>query len=138
MGGPSSRTRAGQKRTESKAVGKSRLRELREEAELSQEELGERAGIHRNTIYNLEKGVTKEITAEGAAALAAALRVRPRDLGLNIRRAAPRSVRFRQLTTEQRQLVDELLTFAPEHFSRIRAALEHVRRSMKRKRSRKA
>jgi len=137
MAGASPRTRAGQKRESGTLSAGSRLRELREKRELTQEQLAELAGMHRNSVYNLEKGISKEISGENAEALAAALGVKPRELGLTIRKSVPRSVRFRQLTPEQRQLIDELMAFPPEQYERIRAALGHVRASMKRARSRK-
>lgn len=95
--------------------------------------------MHRNSIWKIERGITREISKEHATALASALRVRPRDLGLVVRPAvavAPRSVRFRQLTVEQRQLVDELLQLPPELYVKVRAAMERLRSAKRRRRRR--
>lgn len=116
----------------------SRLRQLRKDRELSQKQLAELAGMHPNSIANLERGIAKEVTTEHANALAAALHVQPGDLELAIRPEgpAPRSVRLRQLTRNQRQLIDELLDVPEEHYGTLHAALEQIRRAMKRKRRR--
>jgi transcriptional regulator with XRE-family HTH domain len=114
------------------------LRELRKKRDLSQEQLAKLCGMHRNSIYNFEKGTWKEISSDHAAALAAALRVRPEELGLTIRsKGPPPSVRFRQLTPEQRLLIDELMSLSPGEYEMVRAALEHVRRARRRKRGRR-
>lgn len=135
-------SRTSQKRTEPKPIEPraSRVRQLREKADLSQEQLADLAGMHRNSIWKIENGITKEISEEHAASLASALRARPTDLGLIIRPSvaiAPRSVRFRQLSMEQRQLVDELLALPPEDYRKIRAAFERLRSAKRRKRRRR-
>ena len=136
MRGASSRAGEGSKRNTSEASATSRLRELREEKDFTQEELAERAGMHRNSIYNLEKGISREITAENATALASALRVRPHDLGLAIRtEGVPRSVGFRRLTPEQRQLIDELMSLSPREYEVIREALDRLRAKKRRRKS---
>lgn len=141
MRNTTSRPRAGRKRNaEDRNILTSRLRELRNERGFSQDELAQLAGMHINSIYKLEKGLSKEVSEEHAEALAAALRVRPRDLDLKIRPRAgtgARSVRFRRLTPDQRQLVDELLALPPEKYGVIREAMENVRRALKRKRRRR-
>jgi transcriptional regulator with XRE-family HTH domain len=118
----------------------SRLRQLRKERDLSQKQLAKLAGMHTNSVANLERGISKEVTTEHANALAAALHVQPSDLELVIRPEGPTppSVRLRQLTRQQRQLIDELLTVPEEHYPTLRAALEQIRRSTKRKRRRNA
>lgn len=140
MRGVSSRARAGHKRGGNRVVEVSRLRELRIDRGLSQGELAALAGLHINSIYKIEKGISKEISEEHANSLAAALEVEPDDLGLKIRPrnvVAPRSVRFRKLTVEQRQLIDELMEFPPESYAAIREAMKHARRALERKRRRR-
>lgn len=56
-----------------------RLRDLREKAGWSQEELGFRSGLHRNYIGDIERG-ERNVAVVNIAKLAKALAVRPRDL----------------------------------------------------------
>jgi len=58
--------------------GKS-VRALREERGYSQEELAERAGLHRNYVGGIERG-ERNVALENIAKLAKALAVRTRDL----------------------------------------------------------
>ncbi|SEB54972.1 helix-turn-helix domain-containing protein [Terriglobus roseus] len=58
--------------------GKS-IRTLREERGYSQEELVERAGLHRNYIGGIERG-ERNVALENIGKLAKALAVRSRDL----------------------------------------------------------
>ena len=60
------------------AVGE-RLRELRQKAGLSQEELGFKSGLHRNYIGGIERG-ERNVAIINIGKLAKALAVRPRDL----------------------------------------------------------
>jgi hypothetical protein len=93
--------------------------------------------MHRNSIRKVENGTTREVEAENASALAAALKTSISELGLRIRAAAPaRSVRFRSLSPEQRQIVDDLLSLPPEDYVFIRGAIERLRRKRAKKRSR--
>lgn len=109
---------------------------------MSQQDLADRAGLHRNSVSRFERGIWRQITPEHAAALALALRVKPRDLGLEIRavvpEGAPRSVRFRKLTAEQRRFLDDLMSLPPDEFEFMQAAVEYLladmRRTVKRRR----
>ena len=56
-----------------------RVRQRREKAGLSQEELGFKSGLHRNYIGGIERG-ERNVAVVNIAKLAKALGTRPRDL----------------------------------------------------------
>jgi transcriptional regulator with XRE-family HTH domain len=112
------------------ASNTSQLRALRVARGMTQQELADASEMHRNSIRNIEKGRTKEISAEHASALCAALGAHPHELGVYVRaETKPRpSLRLRQLTIEQRMIVQEILALPPEDFAVLRSALTALRR----------
>lgn len=129
---PTSDKAPGRRPKETATDRQSPLRAARLERELTQQELADRAGMHRNSIMKLETGRTKEVTSENAAALAKVLKTSVADLGLRVRAATEaRSIRIRRLSAEQRQLVDELLSLPPEDFGVIRGTIARLKRKKK-------
>jgi transcriptional regulator with XRE-family HTH domain len=63
----------------SKSLFGKAIRSLREERGYSQEELAERAGLHRNYVGGVERG-ERNVALENIVKLAGALSVRTRDL----------------------------------------------------------
>ena len=61
-----------------------RIRTLREELDISQEELADRAGIHRNYISQIEGG-KRNVSFYNVVRIARALRVSPSSLIESIR-----------------------------------------------------
>jgi transcriptional regulator with XRE-family HTH domain len=60
-----------------------RVRELRQVADMSQEELADRAGLHRTYVGGIERG-ERNVGVLNILRLARALRVRPSDLFLGM------------------------------------------------------
>lgn len=73
-------TNAGERAiTDAKAILAENLRALRQAAGLSQEELADRAGLHRTYISSVERA-QRNITLENIFAIAKALGVAPEEL----------------------------------------------------------
>jgi len=115
------------KNAKQKPVPADGLRRTRIRRGLTQSQLAELVGIHRNSVQNLERGITRKVAPVLAAALAKALDATVEELELRIRPAAPASIRMRQLTPEQRTVVEELLALAPEDFEFIRKTIGNLR-----------
>ena len=62
-----------------KAVFGTAVRSLREDRGYSQEQLAERAGLHRNYVGGVERG-ERNVSLENIVKLAQALSIRTRDL----------------------------------------------------------
>jgi transcriptional regulator with XRE-family HTH domain len=105
----------------------SRLRQARIRKGMTQARLAELAHMHPNSIKNLENGTTREVTAGNAAAIAKALKTPVEDLGLRVRSGAPApSIRMRQITPEQRELLHDILSLSEEQYVALRAALKRI------------
>jgi len=115
------------KKPSRKRVPAEGLRRSRIRRGLTQAQLADMVGIHRNSVQNLERGVTRRVAPALAAALAKALNVTVEELELRVRPAAPASIRMRQLTPEQRAVVEELLTLGPEDFEFVRKTISALR-----------
>ena len=104
------------------------LRKARIRKGLTQAQLAERARMHPNSIKNLENGTTHEVNAGNAAAIAKALKTSVEDLGLRVRSTAVApSIRMRQLSPAQRELLHDILSLPEEQYGALRAALERIR-----------
>lgn len=107
----------------------SRLRQMRIRRGFTQAQLAQLANMHRNSIKNLETGVTREVTAGNAAAIANALNASVEDLGLRVRSSdVPPSIRMRQLTPEQRELLHDIFSLTEEQYAALRTVLARIKR----------
>jgi DNA-binding XRE family transcriptional regulator len=59
-----------------------KVREIREDIGMNISELARRANTSRNTIYNIEKGITKDVSINLAYAIADALKRNEREIFL--------------------------------------------------------
>jgi transcriptional regulator with XRE-family HTH domain len=66
-------------KTSTKTVFGKTVRSIREERGYSQEELAERAGLHRNYVGGVERG-ERNVALENIVKLAGALAIRTKDL----------------------------------------------------------
>jgi transcriptional regulator with XRE-family HTH domain len=113
------------------------VRKTRIQRGLTQRELADLCGMHRNSIQNIERGLTQEINAENAHALSKVLKIAVEDLGLRVRSAATApSIRLRKLTPEQRQIIDELLSLPAEDYGLLRRAIGQLRERRSKRRER--
>lgn len=66
-------------KTQAKIIFGKKLREIRREKGISQEELGFRAGLHRTYIGSIERG-EQSVSVDNVYKLAKALKVKAKDL----------------------------------------------------------
>ena len=122
----SSTTVASRSSRRAQATPGQRVRAARLRADLTQEEVALRAGKHVNTIANLEDDTTPaRLTARGwrtVSDVAAALETTPDALGYSLKRR----VRARELTTEQREVIEDILALPTEDLSAVREMLRRL------------
>lgn len=94
---------------------------------LTQAQVAARARVHVNTIRKIENGVTREVTKQNAAQLSRALKASIEELGLKIRQPVPPSIRLRQLSVEERQLLDEILALPAAGLEAVREVVRVIR-----------
>lgn len=100
-----------------------RVRAARIRANLTQQELADRTRKHVNTIANLEDDdLGPRVTARGwetVSAVATALGTTPEALGYRRKHR----VRARELTVEQRDVIEDILSLPKEELAAIREIL---------------
>ncbi|HEV7922833.1 MAG TPA: helix-turn-helix transcriptional regulator [Thermoanaerobaculia bacterium] len=94
---------------------------------LTQAQVAERARVHVNTIRKIENGTTREVTKQNAAHFSRILRASIEELGLKVRQPVPRSIRVRQLSVEQRELLDDILSLPAATLAAVREAVRAIR-----------
>ena len=111
-----------------------RVRKARVRKSLTQQELADLAGVHVNTIANLEDGTTRERpTKRGFATVekvAAALGTTPQNLGYRKRQTNARA-RLSEMSAEQRAIVEEILGLPSDGLEKVREALAAIERRRK-------
>ncbi len=100
-----------------------RVQQERVRAGFTQQELADRAGCTRNTIANVEGNKTR--SRRTIQAVADALNTTPEALGYQFR--SP--LRTRDLTSQQRHFIEELLGLTPEEQERVFEVVSAMRRS---------
>ena len=110
-----------------------RVRDARLRAGLTQEELAARAKKHVNTIANLEDDTTPaRLTARGWATVsdvAKALETTPETLGYRLKRR----VRARELTADQREVIEDILALSKSDLAEVREILQQYETTKKRR-----
>lgn len=103
-----------------------RVRAARLRANLTQQELADRADKHVNTIANLEDGTTPVLlTARGwrtVEDVARVLNTTGEALGYRLKRP----VRTGTLTPEQREVIEEILALPSDDFEAVRRMLREI------------
>jgi transcriptional regulator with XRE-family HTH domain len=107
-----------------------RVQQERVRAGFTQQELADLAGCTRNTIANVEGNKTR--SRRTIEAVAHALSTTPEALGYRFRSA----LRTRDLTSQQRDFVEEVLALSPEEQERVFEVVSEMRRRRKRGRAR--
>jgi transcriptional regulator with XRE-family HTH domain len=115
------------KNTSQKPVLADGLRRTRIRRGLTQSQLAGMVGIHRNSVQNLERGITRRVSPALAAALAKALNATIEALELRVRPPTPASILMRQLTPEERMVIEDLLNLEPEDFEFVRKTIANLR-----------
>lgn len=106
-----------------------RVRAARIRANLTQQELADRTGKHVNTIAKLEDdAMGPRVTARGwetVSVVASVLGTTPELLGYRRKHR----VRARELTAEQRDIIENILSLPKEELAAIREMLRHFEAS---------
>jgi transcriptional regulator with XRE-family HTH domain len=103
----------------------------------TQAQVAERARVHVNTIRKIENGTTREVTKQNAAHFSRILKASIEELGLKVRQPVPRSIRMRQLSVEQRELLDDILSLPAPTLAVVREAVRAIREEQESKHGKK-